>query len=302
MDGLCQDCTTYETLGQTGLISAAKRGHLKCVKVLIQSGANVNKQLPDGRTALIFAAAAAGDHSKCIETLINAGAKVNKQTNEVRNALMYAAQHGNGKCVDVLLHAGTYVNKQDGCGNTALMWAARYGHAECVDAFLQTWVDVKLNKQNNNGETALLYAARFGHHECVNLLIKAWADLNKKDGCGWTALMYAVRWGHDKCVDLLLQAGAHVNQTWNYYLNEQQSQEVIKLLYAAGETIDETKFQVPDYLKPPEFSLKHLCRETIRKHLLDIDPHQNLFVRIPQFGLPSLISEYLLYNVSLDDT
>ena len=66
-------------------------------------------------------------------------------------------------------------------------------------------------------------------------------------------------------------------------------------------TINGTKVQVSDYLKPPEFSLKHLCRETIRKHLLDIDPLENLFGRIPQLGLPSSLTVYLLYSLSLDD-
>ena len=44
-----------------------------------------------------------------------------------------------------------------------------------------------------------------------------------------------------------------------------------------------------------------MCRETIRKHLINIDRHENLFRRIPQLGLPMQVSEYLLYNMSLDD-
>ena len=73
------------------------------------------------------------------------------------------------------------------------------------------------------------------------------------------------------------------------------------LLYAAGECFAETKVQVPDYLRQPEWNLKHLAREAIRKHPINIDPHENLFGRIPLLGLPSLITEYLLYDMSLDD-
>ena len=88
------------------------------------------------------------------------------------------------------------------------------------------------------------------------------------------------------------------------------------LLYAAGETIDGTTVEVrnwygymdelpvPDYLLPNEYlklSLKHMCRETIRKHLLAIEPHQHLFGRIPQLGLPSSLTDYLLFYVSFDD-
>ena len=72
------------------------------------------------------------------------------------------------------------------------------------------------------------------------------------------------------------------------------------LKHLCRETVDETKVQVPDYLKPPEFSLKHLCGEIIPKPQLDIDPHQHLFGRIPQLGLPSLVTEYLLSNEWVD--
>ena len=71
------------------------------------------------------------------------------------------------------------------------------------------------------------------------------------------------------------------------------------LLYAAGETIDETKVHIPDNLKPPELNLKHLCRETIRKQLIQLSP-VNLFHRVPKLGLPPLLARYVLYSVSLD--
>ena len=47
--------------------------------------------------------------------------------------------------------------------------------------------------------------------------------------------------------------------------------------------------------------LKHICREAIRKHLLELDPHQHLFGRIPKLGLSSVLMNYLLYGESLDD-
>ena len=65
---------------------------------------------------------------------------------------------------------------------------------------------------------------------------------------------------------------------------------------------DITQIPVPDYLlhEDQKLSLKHLTRELIRKHLINIDPHENLFGRIPQLGLPSSLTKYLLYNMSLD--
>ena len=48
-------------------------------------------------------------------------------------------------------------------------------------------------------------------------------------------------------------------------------------------------------------NLMSLCRVKIRKYLT----HRgriNLFVRVPKLGLPSLLTEFLLYDLSLDDS
>ena len=56
---------------------------------------------------------------------------------------------------------------------------------------------------------------------------------------------------------------------------------------------------------PPEsfwkVSLKRQCRLAVREHLLKLDMNGNLFHRIPLLGLPQMLTQYLLYNVSLDD-
>ena len=152
--------------------------------------------------------------------------------------------------------------------------------------------------------------------------MQAGADVNVVGSDSFTPLMLLVK---SICVESIkpiqccLKRGAQINlvnkegsnaitlclKVSNQYnkipkLFKKQITNIVMLLQAAGETLDETKLQVPDYLKPQEFNLKHLCRETIRKHLINIDPHQHLFGRIPQLGLPSLVTEYLLYDVSLD--
>ena len=76
------------------------------------------------------------------------------------------------------------------------------------------------------------------------------------------------------------------------------------LLYAAGEQVDYFEYaKLPDLLKFEEIKLrlKHLVRQAIRKRLLSLDPHVHLFNRIPKLGLPSLVTRYLLFNVSLDE-
>ena len=81
-------------------------------------------------------------------------------------------------------------------------------------------------------------------------------------------------------------------------------------LFAAGEKpwgfSDEGHFfgfpSIADYLEDlrKKLILKNLCREVIRKQLLQMSP-VNLFVRVPQLGLPAALEKYLLHDVSLDD-
>ena len=50
-----------------------------------------------------------------------------------------------------------------------------------------------------------------------------------------------------------------------------------------------------------EVDLKSACRGTIRRHLIEINPHSNLFNTTARLGLPSRLRDFLLYNVSLEN-
>ena len=74
------------------------------------------------------------------------------------------------------------------------------------------------------------------------------------------------------------------------------------LLFAAVEItlVESSVRKVPDYLKPPvEISLKHICRDSIRKYLLQMSD-VNLFVRVPKLPLPERMMSYLLYGQTLE--
>ena len=118
---------------------------------------------------------------------------------------------------------------------------------------------------------------------------------------------------------MLLQSGVKVNLVNKKNLNALRSyisncedqnkipdRTMVLLLYAAGETFDsipvdgnDGKVHVLDYLQKQEISLKNICRDVIRKHLLDLEPHTQLFGRVPRLGLPRSLSDYLLYGQSL---
>ena len=52
--------------------------------------------------------------------------------------------------------------------------------------------------------------------------------------------------------------------------------------------LEKRKVNVPEVLPSEDdlhSSLKEICREAIQNHLLDLNPHENLFIRVPLLGL-----------------
>ena len=58
---------------------------------------------------------------------------------------------------------------------------------------------------------------------------------------------------------------------------------------------------VPDFFlhKELQLCLKHLCREAVRKVLINVSPHEHLFNSVPRLPLPSALVPYLPYELSL---
>ena len=93
-------------------------------------------------------------------------------------------------------------------------------------------------------------------------------------------------------------------------LRMDSTMKLCMLLFAAGEEIDfhqsecfkDVSVRNYKYIKgltKYELWLKDICRQAIRKHLLNVNPRKNLFVRIRTLELPWLLTRYLLYDVSL---
>ena len=115
------------------------------------------------------------------------------------------------------------------------------------------------------------------------------------------------------CLRLLLKAGARINELCSFPIRKYKDifmsevdtndskpslfQECFKLLQAAGElqgTIPPLGVKEHEIL-----TLKDICKHVIRNHFIDLDPHTNLFCRVPELHLPSYLQSYLLNDVSL---
>ena len=168
----------------------------------------------------------------------------------------------------------------------------------------------------------LISALKIGHDKIAELLLQAKCGVKDalayeaKHGVWYNKYMCSV-----KCVHLLLKAGVHVNIKFMghnslligyLYDNRHPDEIIVNLLYAAGEVVEYPRrcVLIPEWLQGVKAvikrekcgNLKDLCRVLIRTHLLNLDLHSNLFVRVPRLELPSLLTQYLLYDITLDVT
>ena len=267
------------------------------------------------------------------KSLINAGADVNASTWFCPPVLLAAADNPHTdaeKFIRLLINSGANVNMTSNNGSTALMTAAYRGTSPAVvTALIDAGADV--NMRNSYGKSAFTKAAQRNFHECLKLLIET-AD--KTDPTrSYLPPLSDIEFYSDRLqistIKLLLRAGIKINvanvyftNTMTHYIVECErfhnlpNKDICMLLFAAGERVPgpvvqgrtpnhthPLKAQVPEYLlhKDLQMCLKHLCRESIRKHPLSLDPQTHLFGRVPRLGLPFTLTDYLLYNQTLDN-
>ena len=164
-----------------------------------------------------------------------------------------------------------------------------------------------MNCSTDNGLTSLMFAAYYWEglpgNFSIKHLLKAGAHVNKINKFGQNALQICVA----------------SNTTFCYKkedYGDHYGKDVIMLLLAAGESIEETKvdkisfyekydttLDVPNYLlgfKQTQLSLKWACRGVIRKKLIQSDSHTNLFISVPKLRLPRQLHLYLLHDMSVE--
>ena len=273
------------------LLRAAEYCDWKNISQLIDAGVNVNANVND-YTPLLAASCTLNhksreDKKKSLQILIKRGADVNMSGYE-KSLLIACAEAGSTEGLQVLIDAGAEVNQSTNSGETPLIGTASNVHIDCMETLIKAGADV--NRQNNRGDTVLFSLTAVMNFNRTDL----------KKLCG---------------IKLLLKSGARINiknnldqNTLEHYIMEHKEpdQEVLLLLSAAGEMIDNSQLAnvvPPDCLRQQldvKKHMKRMCRNAIRKHLLHLDPHSHLFDRIPQLGLPSSLNRYLLFDRNLN--
>jgi len=190
-------------------VADAVRGrNMEMLKSLIAAKADVNAPLPDGSTALAWAAYE--DDTAAVELLLNAHAKAAVADEYGETPLSLASANGNAAIVKKLLEAGADANAARWNGETPLMLASRAGNPAAVQLLLERGAKADA-VEARKGQNALMWAAAEGHAEACALLLKSGASPNSTSKGGFSPLIFAVESGDSKTVATLLDSGADVN-------------------------------------------------------------------------------------------
>ncbi|HTC33254.1 MAG TPA: ankyrin repeat domain-containing protein [Bryobacteraceae bacterium] len=212
----------------TEIADVAMKGDMDSLRTLVkQHPGDVNAALPDGGTALLWAAY--WNDEAAVKALLAAGANVDTANRYGVTPLAQASTNGNPQIVEALLNAGADANTFQAEGQTALMSAARSGSAEAVKILLDHGAEVN-SKESWRGQTALMWAAAENHPAVVQVLVDHGADVNLVSSVfdftgmkvkpgdvpmhfprgGFTALLFAARGGFTECAKILLDHGADI--------------------------------------------------------------------------------------------
>jgi ankyrin repeat protein len=228
--------------GATPLAYAVEQGFLGITEKLIKAGADVNMQNHDGQSVLMMACDSAESNEEIIHELLHHGANPNIQDSSLETPLSISTKYGSLGVVKLLLDKGADPNIPGKRGETALFRAAEEGHGDLINALLHNKADPHIC--NEAFQTALFCAVRKGHVSVVNLLLDAGSDVHAQDIAGSTPLFYAASSGSEEVVRLLLEKGAQndhrnaLQETALFFAARYGWTAVANLLIEAGATPD----------------------------------------------------------------
>lgn len=200
--------------GVTAVHVAAQGGHLDCVNILIDAGADVTVQDDEDRTPLLLAVK--GNYADVAIALVKGGADPNTpyvdDDGVSHNLLFDSLVVENTEFASLLIESGADIYSEDEHKVTTLLQASHRGMTDIVKALISKnsrpeWV----NTASDENITPIIAASSEGHLDIVKMLVDAKADVNSKDKDQTSALMAAAARGHTDIVEVLIKAGANIN-------------------------------------------------------------------------------------------
>jgi len=194
-----EEMNAIDHKGNTPLIWAVSEGRGDIVRLLVDSGADVNIQNFEGVTAL-YLAVERGDTEICTYLMEN-GANVNIQNENGQSAAHIACINGHLDCLKSLAAHGAHLEIKDDCDETPLHFAVR-GSCEVAVRFLIEECQVNSQCYNEDMETPLQMASCFEETSLVEFLTAVQTRQEEHEG-SW---------------NVFPSTNKAVNKTWNHNL------------------------------------------------------------------------------------
>lgn len=234
------------------LMTAALKGYTPILKKLIEGGANVDFQLPDGETALVVAVKKG--NLECVDALLNAGAKLTGHDYRNTGLLALSVINGNPeimtlieKAVKLRIHSNN--DEESFYRNSYRDLFNALNENRLNDFKMMLQIGILADSTNDRGNSMLQvfcsgsllkYYKHLKTIDAAKILIENGADINRQFKDGTTLLMSAVRTGQIDMVRLLIDNGAQIN-TKNklghsalYYANSTKNKAITDLLLSLG--------------------------------------------------------------------
>ena len=244
------------------MMHACLSGNVKLLKRSMKNGGDLNQTDEKGRTPLM--ACAQNDKVDCAEILIQAGASVNAKDKLGKNAIMYAALHSGGTFMDLLFQAGGHVNARSHSGVNSLGYFILKHSWQLKCHIGPIW------KKYFSNVTCQQESPPFTEEEELKMILKKGSEVNRACFLGREIFL------PNDLHHILMAAGQHMSMFCKIETNTKE---------------EETEHNQP-------CSMKQACRDAIRQHLIKLDK-KNLFLRVPQLGLPNALSLFLLFEQEL---
>jgi ankyrin repeat protein len=186
---------TIDRKNATLLMLAAKQGHMKTLKALIQNDKSMCKAA--------LSIAAQNGHQNMVEFLIN---QLGKQPENINLAIKLSAQNGHVSTLSFLINTyqGIIIDTMQDNINNALIHAAENGHVETVNLLLAAKAIPNAINHPTLKESPLMLAAKNGHLNMVLTLLGAGADTSLVNSMNKTALQIAAQHGRLSVVTQLI--------------------------------------------------------------------------------------------------
>lgn len=211
------DWSTWAGQGNHPLVEAATQGQLGIVRVLLQSGADVNSRNDRDETALMRAAAQL--HGAMVELLLSEGAAVNLLSQDRDCALALAAGATHWQLFQPSATPSAYPVRQGEQGLEQLRPAPAADVLAIAQQLVEHGADPNLP---NTSTTPLMEAVRYGQRDLVLGLLALGAQPDAPAYDGQTALDLAHIYSRPEFLELLLNIQALQFQTL-------QSQDLLKV-------------------------------------------------------------------------